>query len=344
MSEWQSNVPLAPRTTLEVGGHAQFYVEAEGADAVIEALDGARTHGQAVTVLGGGSNVLISDAGLRGVVLHPTESSIEIDGDRVRATAGVEWDTLVERCVGAELAGLECLSGIPGRVGAAPIQNIGAYGREIAETVEAVEAINRATLTRTTLSAKECQFGYRTSAFKSHWRDQFVVTAVHLRLLRGGRPELRYRDLLSRIPTRRPSIAAVRRTVLDIRREKSMVWDRSDPNHRSAGSFFINPIVSPDVADQVDEVSGESAPRYPTTTSDVKLPAAWLIEHAGFRKGHVRGRAGLSSAHALALINRGGATAREIAALAYEIRDEVDRRFSIVLRPEPIWLGFTDRG
>lgn len=342
MVDWQRNVPLASRTTLEVGGPALHYVDAPSVDAVIEALDRARALELDVTVLGGGSNVLIADAGIAGLVLHPTETTIELDGERVRATAGVHWDALVERCVAEELAGLECLSGIPGQVGAAPMQNIGAYGREIGESIEAVEVVNRRTLTPTTLTADECRFGYRTSAFKTVWRDEYVITAVHLRLEKNGRPELRYRDLLARFASRTPAIHEVRRGVLDIRRAKSMVWDRGDPNHRSAGSFFTNPIVSPKIADRVDEITRESVPRYPTAGA-VKLPAAWLIERAGFTKGYQRGRAGISTAHALALINRGDALAAEIAELAREIQSRVLATFEIALKPEPVWLGFTDR-
>ncbi|MEM6732777.1 MAG: UDP-N-acetylmuramate dehydrogenase [Myxococcota bacterium] len=340
MNSWRANVPLAPRTTLEVGGEAEYFFEAWTTKQLRDALQEARHHNLPVTVLGGGSNVLIADAGLRGLVLSFVQDEIDVEGSQVRVSAGTSWDVLVEFCVSRGLAGLECLSGIPGRVGAAPIQNIGAYGRDVSEAIERVEVLDRSSLETRSFECADCQFSYRSSAFKTAWRDRYIVTALHLRLESGGTPELRYRDLLGAFGTRTPPIRDVRETVLEIRARKSMVWNSSDPNHRSAGSFFVNPIVAPQVADRIDDAAGTRAPRFPTASRDVKLPAAWLIERAGFHKGLIRGNAGISSAHALALINRGEARASEIVSLAREIQDAVHTKFGVELRPEPVWLGF----
>ncbi|MEO0815221.1 MAG: UDP-N-acetylmuramate dehydrogenase, partial [Myxococcota bacterium] len=305
MSEWLEHIPLAPRTTLEVGGKARFFCAAHTVDALSDALRRASEERVPVTILGGGSNMLIADRGIDGLVLHPTESSVEVHGPTVRATAGVEWDALVRRCVQEDLAGLECLSGIPGQVGASPIQNIGAYGAEVAECIESVEVLDRKTLERRSLTNEECQFSYRNSRFKTQWREQFVVTAVTFGLTPGGRPTLRYEELAARFSTDAPRLTEVREAVLAIRRSKSMVWDRTDPNHRSAGSFFMNPIVSANDVRNIEQRSAQNPPRYPAGPGRFKVPAAWLIEHAGFSKGYSRGAAHISTAHALALVNSG---------------------------------------
>lgn len=338
----RENEPLAPRTTLGVGGPARRYVEVATLDALAEALDRART--DPVLVLGGGSNLLVADAGFPGWVIRPVARGLELGAlGRVRAEAGVVWDDLVAAAVRRSWAGIECLSGIPGAVGAAPIQNIGAYGQELAETLVSVEAWDRHARRQVELSAQECGFGYRESRFKGEDRDRYVVWAVHLQLVPMGAPKLRYGELRDRLGPA-PSLVEVRDEVLAIRRGKSMVWNPSDPNHRSAGSFFTNPIVSDADADGVAARAAArglgAPPRYPADDGRAKLSAAWLIERAGFGKGYGEGPAGLSTNHCLALINRGSARAEDLVRLAAEVRRGVRDAFGVTLVPEPNFVGF----
>jgi UDP-N-acetylmuramate dehydrogenase len=269
----------------------------------------------------------------------------------VTAGAGEEWDELVAAMVAMDLAGLECLSGIPGRVGATPIQNVGAYGQEVAETIVRVRAFDRDTGGFVELGAVACRFGYRTSLFKAEAAGRYVVVSVTFALRRGGAPAVRYPELARALGAHggtSATLLAVREAVLELRRSKSMVIDAADPESTSAGSFFLNPIVDVAVADRATEsaraqgILGETeeAPRYEAGPGKVKLPAAWLIERAGFRKGHTWGGAGISKNHALALVNRGGATAEEVLELARRIRTGVVATFGIELRMEPLLVGF----
>ncbi|MEL6182358.1 MAG: UDP-N-acetylmuramate dehydrogenase, partial [Myxococcota bacterium] len=306
-------------------------------------------------------NVLVSDAGFDGLVLQPSDSTIAAEEDgpyhvRLRLGAGVDWDAAVAWSIDRNLAGLECLSGIPGHVGAAPIQNIGAYGQEVGDVLVAVEALHRDTGSVQRFDRDACALGYRWSTFKGEQRGRWVVMGVELRLERGGAPTLRYRDLVQRFEGHEgaPSLAMVRNAVLAIRRSKSMVVDPEDPNTRSAGSFFVNPILTPShwtrVEEQIKTVLGADAePPHWTVQAPhgggtgIKLPAAWLIERAGFGKGHAHGRAGLSSRHCLALINRtGDCSAKELLELARHIRNRVWEQFGVRLTPEPQMLGFSE--
>lgn len=333
MSIWREHVALAPRTTLSVGGSARWHALARNASELAEHLGEAERRGLPSLVLGGGSNLLIADAGYPGLVVEYLADGIRaLDDQHLEADAGVPWDALVQHCVERELAGLECLSGIPGRVGAAPIQNIGAYGQEVAERLTAVLALERATGNTVVLPAEECGFGYRWSHFKGPWLNRYVVTGVRLRLSPGGSPTVRYADLTRRLGPQ-ATLADVRRTVLEVRRSKSMVYDPQDPNHKSAGSFFMNPVVDA-------RLPQEEMPQWPTGEGKVKLSAAWLIEHSGFPRGFAHGRVGLSSNHTLALINRGQASAAELVELARLIRAGVFSRFGVRLEPEPVFVGF----
>lgn len=341
------NVPFSQLTTLEVGGPARYLARAESVAQLRQLLDFAGDRALPVYLLGEGSNLLVSDEGFPGLVLRFAEDEIEVledDGREVllRVGSGRSWDSLVAYAVQRDLAGIECLSGIPGLVGAAPMQNIGAYGQEVAETIEHVDVVDRADGKVHRFTAAECGFGYRQSRFKGEWAGRYVVTHVVLRLVRGGAPAVRYGDLLGRFASSRPRLSEVRDEVLAVRRSKSMVRDPDDPNRRSAGSFFMNPIVTSAQADDVARRSGQqSMPRYPAgEEGSVKLSAAWLIERAGFDKGFSQGRAGLSSRHVLALINRGGARAEEIVTLAGLVRRGVRERFGVDLHPEPNFLGF----
>lgn len=367
---------FAEHTTLGVGGPARAWARCVDEHAVRAALARADDLGVRTFVLGGGSNLLVADRGYDGLVLRiaPTADGVRHlgqDGTRVRlrVDAGVGWDALVAHAVERGWAGLECLSGIPGRVGAAPIQNIGAYGQEISETVVSVLALDRVTLETERLAAADCDFGYRWSRFKGEWRDRYVILSVDLELRAGGAPTIRYAELERRLSggagnagstgstgSAGERLAEVRRTVLDLRRAKSMVLDPDDPNRRSAGSFFVNPVVSTSQADRVAETARRrgttrSLPRFAVASpagdggsepgeSLEKLSAAWLIEEAGFERGHRLGRAGLSTRHTLALTNRGGATADELVALARQVRQRVRQVFGVTLVPEPVFLGF----
>lgn len=347
------DVSLAPLTTLELGGTASSFAEIDRVAMAKEAIRWAGRHDQPLAVLGGGSNVVIADEGFAGMAIRVVMRGIEIEGsgDRVRVTAaaGEPWDELVETTVAENLAGLECLSGIPGWVGATPIQNVGAYGQDVAAVIEEVRVLDLTSLEERTLGPEKCGFGYRTSTFRE-FPGRFLVLSATYALKRGGQPKVEYRELRRALGIGRsaPSLADVRQTVLDLRRGKSMVIEEDDPNRRSVGSFFVNPVVDGATLGLLDErvrASGaltaiESIPTFPAGDGRSKVPAAWLIEKAGFEKGLRRGSFGISSAHALALIHHGGGTTAELVALARDIREGVRRRFDIELQPEPVFLGF----
>ncbi len=345
------SVPLAPRTTLGVGGPARAFAEARTEDDVRAALEWARAKALPVMILGGGSNLLVADRGVEALVLRVRIEGVDVDLEggaaHVTAGAGEPWDALVERAVTSSWAGLECLSGIPGDVGSTPIQNVGAYGCEVADTLTRVTAVDRTTLETVHLPASECGFAYRDSAFKRAWEGRFVITRVTFRLVPGGPPTVRYAELkraLVAIPS--PSLADVRAVVIALRRSKSMVYDPSDANHRSAGSFFTNPIVGEDILLHAREAAksvlraGEPMPEFAAGPGLTKLAAGWLIERAGFKKGTFEGPVGLSTNHALAIVNRGGATAADIVRFAVKVKRGVFDRFGVTLMPEPVLVGF----
>jgi UDP-N-acetylmuramate dehydrogenase len=347
-------VPLAGLSTLGVGGPARYYLRAARAESVAEAVSWSLDQGRPLLVLGGGSNLVVSDDGFPGLVVHlqvrgvqavPTEGAIE-----VTAGAGEPWDPLVERAVAEGWAGVECLSGIPGLVGATPIQNVGAYGQDVSETITRVRVLDLRTGEVDDLTREECRFGYRDSRFKREDRGRFVILAVTYRLRPGGPPSIRYADLerhLAAQGIRAPTLADTRRAVIDVRRRKSMVIDPDDPNRRSVGSFFMNPVVPAEQARQIEAAAGADGtlagggkmPAFPAADGRTKISAAWLIERAGLRRGYRRGNAGISSNHTLAIENCGGATAREVVDLAREIRERVRDRFGVTLVPEPVFVG-----
>ena len=334
----RADVPLAPLTTLGVGGRARWLTVCRDAREVAAALDWAAQAACEVLVLGGGSNLLVADAGFDGLVLRVAAAATRFDTDgRVYAAAGADLDALVAEAVSRDLAGVECLAGIPGRVGAAPIQNIGAYGQEVAEVIERVHAVERATGAAVELDAAACGFGYRQSRFK---RDgAHVVTGVTHRLRPGGDPTLRYAELERAAPAG-ASLQEVRDTVLALRRAKSMVIDPTDENRRSAGSFFENPVLDAAEVERVAAIAPPRMPRWPQPDGRVKLSAAWLIERSGLSKGAGDGPVGLSSRHTLALVNRGGATAAQVVAFAGAVRRRVFASYGVTLRPEPVFVGF----
>jgi UDP-N-acetylmuramate dehydrogenase len=339
------DVPLAPLSTLEVGGPARHYVRVGDAAQVAAAAGWARDQGLPLLLLGGGSNVVVGDEGFPGLVVHLDlrGESVAHEEGAVLATvaAGEEWDAFVARAVERAWAGVECLAGIPGRVGATPIQNVGAYGQDVSETIVSVGCVELSTGAAITLSGPECGFAYRDSRFKRADAGRFAVTSVSFRLRPGGPPTVRYAELERALRTEGgSSLGDVRRLVMALRRRKSMVIDAGDPNRRSVGSFFMNPTVPPEVAETVrSRVSGQDAasmPAFPAHDGRLKLSAAWLIERAGLARGHGDGRVGLSTNHTLAVVNRGGATAREVVRFARGVRDRVRDRFGVELRPEPV--------
>ncbi|MBI2015693.1 MAG: UDP-N-acetylmuramate dehydrogenase [Candidatus Rokubacteria bacterium] len=338
-------VPLAPLCTLGVGGSARWFVEAADEATVRAALDWARARDAGLRVLGGGSNLVVADAGVDGLVVKIALRGVETreagGAVELTAAAGEPWDELVAAAVGRGWAGLESLSGIPGLVGATPIQNVGAYGQDVGDTVTAVRALDTQDGRVVTLARDDCGFAYRDSRFKSGEPGRFVVLAVTYRLRPGGAPAVTYDDIARHLEARgvaRPSLADVRQSVLAVRRAKSMTLDDpTDPNRRSCGSFFTNPVVSAAEADRIAGLARDPAmPRWPQPDGRVKIPAAWLIERAGFARGDADGPVGLSTRHALAVVAHDGARAADVVAFARRLQDAVLARFGVGLTWEPV--------
>ena len=315
-----------------------MFMLATSEDDVADSMAFASREGLDVFILGGGSNVLMSDEGFDGLVLQTGIKGVKQNGESLVAGAGEDWDDFVERCVRDDLAGLECMSGIPGFVGGTPVQNVGAYGQEVADTISSVKCYDREVNNIVELTNADCGFTYRTSIFNTTHRDRYIVLAVTYDLKKGVVPKTEYRDLKEMFVDTSPSLRDVRNAVVDIRRKKSMVIDPADPNSRSAGSFFKNPIVDGKRLEQIESQTG--AVPYFEFGEQVKIPAAWLIEKAGFPKGFVLGNAGISSNHTLAIINRGSAKAADIIALKDMIQGGVRETFGIELVPEPVFVGF----
>lgn len=344
----QTDVALAPFCTMRVGGPARWFVEARSQSDVIDALRWASLKGVALHVLGGGSNLVIADEAFEGLVVRVAVLGLGSDlagGCRVySAGAGEPWDPFVAHTVSADDAGLECLSGIPGLVGGTPIQNVGAYGQEVSETITQVHAVDRATATPVSFSRAQCGFGYRTSRFKHADADRYVVTRVEFSLTPHGLPTLRYADVVAFFDaagTRSPTLSQAREGILAIRRRKGMVIEDGNPANRSCGSFFVNPVVPRAAFDRVQSAAGAAeVPHFVVAAGSVKIPAAWLIERAGFPKGTTRGPVGISPFQAQALVNHGGARAADVVALACEVKRAVWRTFGIALVPEPVFVGF----
>jgi UDP-N-acetylmuramate dehydrogenase len=346
--EIHENVSLAPLTTFGIGGPARYLVYAQSEDDVFRALDFAKSKVVPLFVLGGGSNLLISDAGFSGLVLHVGLKGVDFEpsSQRVllRARAGENWDALVAEAVYRGLGGIECLSGIPGSVGGTPVQNVGAYGQEVSEVIVAVRVLDVVEGKVRELSRSDCGFTYRTSIFNSTQKDRFIVLDVTYSLAPGAVPVIAYPDVRQKLELlgRSPRLEDVRGIVLEIRAGKGMVIAPGDPETRSAGSFFKNPIVTEQEFARIQETIALPMPRYPASSGYVKTAAAWLVEQAGCTKGFAMGPAGISQKHTLALVNRSGASANDIMRLAREIRRRVEDRFGVRLVPEPVFLGFDE--
>ena len=354
----QENVPLAPLTTLQVGGAARYFAELKREDDVREAAQFAKTRDLPLFVLGGGSNLVIADSGWPGLVIRIAIGGItsprttDAMGNAVLFSvgAGVNWDDFVAQAVAQNCAGVECLSGIPGSVGGTPVQNVGAYGQEVADTIESVRAfdLRNPDLKEdriVVLPKPACGFRYRASIFNSTERGRYIILRVNYRLKRGGAPSLKYADLQKHFAERKtpPSLAETREAVREIRRSKGMLIVPGDDDCRSAGSFFKNPVLSEaqfkDLAARA-AAKGLEIPSYPALDAQKKVSAAWLVEHSGFSKGYAVGAAGISHKHALALINRGDAKASDMVGLKDEIQHGVQEAWWILLEPEPVFVGF----
>jgi UDP-N-acetylmuramate dehydrogenase len=325
------DVRLADLTTLAVGGPIERLVEVTDAAELVAAVREADEAGRSLLVLGGGSNVVAPDDGWPGDVVAVRSRGIERTGNRLTVQAGHDWDELVAHTVANELAGMEALSGIPGSTGATPVQNVGAYGQEVAQTITAVRIYDRAEKSERTLAPGECGFAYRDSRLKRE-PGRFVVLEVTFDLDESplSRP-VGYAELARKLGVEsgaRAPLTEVRTAVLELRRGKGMVLDPADPDSRSAGSFFTNPIVPADRA-------VEGCPRWPAGDGEVKLSAAWLVQSAGFGRGTRQGNVGTSSRHSLALTTEPGATAAELLAFAGRIIDAVQEQFGVTLVPEP---------
>ena len=334
--------PLSGFTTLRTGGPAERLVVAETDVELIEAISAADAAGEPLTILGGGSNVVVADEGLAGTVVLVRTRGVEVSVDAcagawVTVAAGEPWDDLVARTVSEEWSGIEALSGIPGLTGATPIQNVGAYGQEVADTIARVTAYDRVARRAEIIAAGDCGFAYRTSRFKAD-PGRYVILSVTFQLPLGSMSApIGYAELAARLGVavgERAASGDVREAVLDLRRGKGMVLDPADHDTWSVGSFFTNPVVE---ADRVPE----GAPAWPQPQGGVKTSAAWLVERAGFPRGYPEGGAArLSTKHTLAITNRGSASTSDVIALAREIRDGVLGRFGIELTPEPVLLGY----
>jgi len=345
----QENVPLAPQTTLQVGGPARFFVEARTSVEVAEAVIFAHSRELRLFVLGGGSNLVIADEGFSGLVLKTAIGGIERRPGEQKGKvlfdvgAGEPWDHFVSQAVTANCAGVECLSGIPGSVGGTPVQNVGAYGQEVSETIETVQVFDRKHRQLRELCNEACGFAYRCSIFNTTEQHRFVILRVTYALALGGAPRIEYGDLKRHFEGNPgPTLAEVREAVRQIRARKGMLIVEGDPDCRSAGSFFKNPVLSEDQHQDLQRRAagkGLAVPSYPALERNRKVSAAWLVEHAGFSRGYNLGHAGISSKHALAIVNRGGATAAEILALKDQIQSRVEEVWGIQLQPEPVFVG-----
>jgi UDP-N-acetylmuramate dehydrogenase len=343
------NVPLAPLTTLKVGGPARYFVEATTIAEVSEAVGFSQSRGLPLFVLGGGSNLVIADAGWPGLVLKIGITGINHrhGHDQVvfEAGAGEDWDKFVGIVVAHNIAGLECLSGIPGLVGATPVQNVGAYGQEVATTIESVLALDIRDGQLHELCNEACGFSYRTSIFNTTERGRYIILQVNYVLKHGGDAFIAYADLKKYFAgwSEKPTLANVRDAVRKIRAGKGMLITAGDDDCRSAGSFFKNPILS---ADEYEKLTARAAaknlqiPSYPALDAQKKVSAAWLVEHSGFSRGYGDGSVGISRKHALAIVNRGNATAGDILNFKQDIQQRVAEIWGIFLEPEPVFVGF----
>ena len=347
----QENIPLAPLTTFRIGGPARLFVEATSINEVQEAVAHARSKNLPLFVLGGGSNLVVADTGWPGLVLKIAIQGIDQrpgltdEGKALfEAGAGESWDRFVSHAVMAQCAGVECLSGIPGSVGGTPVQNVGAYGQEVSETIESVEVFDLKDGQVRELCREACGFTYRSSIFNTTERGRFIILRVLYALTPGGEPRITYTDLKRHFEGREtaPNLAETREAVRHIRALKGMLLVAGDPDCQSAGSFFKNPVLTVEQHEDLRKramAKGLAVPSYPALEKSKKVSAAWLVEKSGFARGYELGHVGISSKHALAIVNRGGATAAEVLALKDQIQQRVEEIWGVRLEPEPVFVG-----
>jgi UDP-N-acetylmuramate dehydrogenase len=345
----QENIPLASFTTFRIGGPARFFVEAKNIGEVEEAIRFAQSRSLPLFVLGGGSNLVVADAGWPGLVLKIAIAGIERSGESdgkvlFNVGAGESWDRFVSQAVAARCAGVECLSGIPGSVGGTPVQNVGAYGQEVSETIESVEVFDLKDGQVRELCNEACGFSYRSSIFNTSERGRFIILRVTYALTPDGEPHLEYADLKRHFEGREssPNLAETREAVRHIRALKGMLIVPGDPDCQSAGSFFKNPMLTQEQHEDLRKrasAKGLTVPSYPALEKSRKVSAAWLVEKSGFARGYGFGHVGISSKHALAIVNRGGATAAEVLALKDQIQQRVEEIWGVRLEPEPVFVG-----
>ena len=345
------NVSLSPLTTFRIGGPARFFVEAKSLADVQEAAAFARTMNLPLFVLGGGSNLVVADSGWPGLVLKIAMAGVERRPGEHEGRAlfdvgaGESWDRFVSHAVSAHCAGVECLTGIPGSVGGTPVQNVGAYGQEVSNTIDSVEVFDLKDNQVRELCTEACGFAYRSSIFNTSERGRFIILRVVYALTPGGAPYVEYADLKRHFEGREtaPNLAETREAVRHIRARKGMLIVEGDPDCRSAGSFFKNPVLSEEQHGELEKRAKAkrlALPSYPALERQKKVSAAWLVEHSGFERGYAAGNVGISSKHALALVNRGGATAADVLALKDQIQQRVEEIWGVRLEPEPVFVGW----
>jgi len=349
LSELSGHVPLAAATTLELGGPARYFTRARSEAALIRQLAWASKARVPVLILGSGSNVVISDAGFDGLVIQVRLRRVTVRHGQghtsVTAGAGVPLDDIVRWSVDHELSGAECLAGIPGTCGAAPVQNVGAYGQDVGGIVDSVDAINMHTLEHAVFRRAQCQFRHRDSMFKRN--ASWVIVRVVFRFEHGFRAQVTHPEILRALGKGSASPLHVYRAVLGVRKMKSMVIDASDPNRRSVGSFFIGPSVEADAAERLIEKalsigaarSRAEVPVYELPDGRRRFAGGWLVEAAGFRKGERRGSVGISTKHALSLVHLGGGSTCQLVSMAREIQGRVHDLFEVRMEPEPTHIG-----
>lgn len=346
----EENVSLAPLTTFRIGGPARYFVAAHTSADVVEAVSYAQSQSLPLFVLGGGSNLLVADSGWPGLVLKVAITGIErrpgeTDGKAIfEVGAGEIWDRFVSHAVASQCGGIECLSGIPGSVGGTPVQNVGAYGQEVSRTIESVQVFDLKDHQIRELCNEACGFSYRSSIFNTSERGRFIILRVTYALTPNGKPYLEYADLKRHFEGREsaPNLAETREAVRHIRARKGMLILENDPDCRSAGSFFKNPVLTEQQHQDLEKratAKNLTIPSYPALDRTRKVSAAWLVEHSGFSRGFGFGHVGISSKHALAIINRGNATASEVLALKDQIQQRVEEIWGVRLEPEPVLVG-----
>jgi len=344
MIKISENVPLEKYTTIKLGGKAKYFCECKSENDLVECLNYAESNKIKIHILGGGSNTIFSDEGFDGLVIKIGMKGINLHNDFkdnviIKVGAGEEWDDFVRYCVENNFGGMECLSGIPGSVGATPVQNVGAYGQEVKDTIIFVKAIDRQTFKLTMFSNEDCLFGYRTSRFKTADKNNYIVTEVMFKFINNGKPEIKYPELEKKIKEKYSdnlSLSLVRNAVIELRKKKGMVCDENEPDSVSCGSFFVNPVIPASDFNSICEKSGMDKSDIPfhIVNDKVKLSAAWLIENVGFKKGYTKNGAGISGKHSLALVNRGGTT-KDLLSLADEVQIKVFEKFGVKLVKEP---------